>query len=87
MEGAKWADKHPNLSEEEQVGMGELGMMWQKNNLIDKACEWLKKTMYIHTEHDTDFDWATTTTIDWVTPDYDTVDEFIDGFRKWRNKL
>lgn len=22
IEGAKWADEHPNLSEEEQVGMG-----------------------------------------------------------------
>lgn len=41
-EGAKWADCHPNLSEEEQVGMGELGMIWQKKHLIDKACEWLR---------------------------------------------
>lgn len=40
-EGAKWADSHPNLSEEEQVGMGELGMLWEKKALIDKACEWL----------------------------------------------
>ena len=40
-EGAKWADEHQNLSEEEQVGMGELGMEWQKKHLIDKACEWL----------------------------------------------
>lgn len=40
-EGAKWADKHPYLSEEEQVGLGGLGMMWQKKHLIDKACEWL----------------------------------------------
>lgn len=39
--GAEWADSHPNLSEEEQVGMGELGMMWQKKALINKACEWL----------------------------------------------
>ena len=29
-EGAKWADEHPYLSEEEQVGMGGLGMIWQK---------------------------------------------------------
>ena len=42
----------------------------------------VEKTMYIHTEHDTDVDWGTTTPIDWVTSDYDTVDEFIDGFRK-----
>lgn len=45
VEGAKWADKHPNLSEEEQVGMGELGMMWQKKHLIEKACEWLQENV------------------------------------------
>jgi hypothetical protein len=44
-EGAKWADSHPNLSEEEQVGMGEFGMMWQKKHLIEKACEWLSLNM------------------------------------------
>lgn len=41
--GAKWADEHPYLSEEEQVGFGGLGMMWQKKHLIDKACEWLEQ--------------------------------------------
>lgn len=45
-EGAKWADSHPNLSEEEQVGMGSLGMMWQKKALIDKACKWLQDSVY-----------------------------------------
>lgn len=39
--GAKWADEHPNLCKEEQVGMNELGMMWRKQALIKKACEWL----------------------------------------------
>lgn len=39
--GAKWADEHPYLSEEEQVGIGGLGMMWQKQALIKKTCEWL----------------------------------------------
>ena len=29
------------VSEEEQVGIGELGMIWQKKALIKKACEWL----------------------------------------------
>lgn len=42
-EGAKWADEHPNLTEEEQVGMGGLGMIWQKKHLIDEACEWLEQ--------------------------------------------
>ena len=46
IEGAKWADEHPNLSEEEQVGMGGLGMIWQKKALIKKACEWLKGQVY-----------------------------------------
>ena len=46
--GAKWADSHPNLSEEEQVGMGGLGMIWQKKHLIEKACEWLKENIDIY---------------------------------------
>jgi hypothetical protein len=40
-EGAKWADENPYLSEEEQVGFGGLGMIWQKQALIKKTCEWL----------------------------------------------
>ena len=55
---------------------------YRKKKLIEKACEWLKKTMYIYTEYDTDVDWGITTPIDWVTSDCNTVDEFIDGFRK-----
>lgn len=46
VEGAKWADEHPNLNEEEQVGMGGLGMIWQKKELIKKACDWLRKQVY-----------------------------------------
>lgn len=45
MEGAKWADENPNLNEEEKVGLGELGMIWQKKHLIDKACEWLEENV------------------------------------------
>jgi hypothetical protein len=30
IEGAKWADSHPNLSEEEQVGMGRFGYQMAK---------------------------------------------------------
>lgn len=41
-EGAKWADEHQKLSEEEQVGICELGMEWQKQALIKKACKYLK---------------------------------------------
>ncbi len=42
IEGIKWADGHPYLSEEEQVGMGSLGMLWQKQALIEKACDWIQ---------------------------------------------
>lgn len=35
----EWADEHPNLSEEEQVGMEGLGMVWQKKHLINKAID------------------------------------------------
>lgn len=41
-EGAKWADEHPVLTEEEQVGMSGLGMEWQKQALIKKACKYLQ---------------------------------------------
>ena len=67
---------------EEYNEMVKRGHEYIKNKLIEKACEWLKKTMYIHSEYDTDVDWGTTTPMDWVTSDYDTVDEFIDSFRK-----
>ena len=46
--GYKWnletktLEKLVEPSEEEQVGMNELGMMWQKQALIKKACEWLE---------------------------------------------
>lgn len=43
--GATWADEHPSLSEEEQVGMGGLGMMWQKKAFIEKACGWMKENL------------------------------------------
>lgn len=45
IEGAKWADEHPNISEEEQVGMGGLGMTWQKKTLIKKACDWMEEAL------------------------------------------
>ena len=30
--GVRWADNNPNLTEEEQVGMGGLGMEWQNKH-------------------------------------------------------
>lgn len=35
----EWADEHPCMREEEQVGMGGLGMIWQKKQLINKAID------------------------------------------------
>lgn len=58
------------------------GKLDSKIEFIEKACEWLKKTLYIHTETIEDKDWNETKTIEWVTSDYDSVSDFIDGFRK-----
>lgn len=60
----------------------EAGAKWAKEKLIEEACEWLKKTLYIHTEFDTDIVWGTTDVTDWVTSDYDSVNEFIEAFKK-----
>lgn len=47
IEGAKWADEHPNLNEKEQIRMGELGIIRQKKSLIGKVCNWLKTQVSI----------------------------------------
>lgn len=46
IEGAKWADEHPDLSEEELVGMGGLGMIWQRKTLLKKVYNWLDDNWY-----------------------------------------
>lgn len=66
---------------EEYNEMVKRGNEHIKNKLIEKACEWLKNTMYLHTEWETD-DFGITDSIDWVTSDYDTVDTFIEAFKK-----
>ena len=58
------------------------GAKYADKTMIDKACEWLSKTLYIHTEAIEDKHWNETKTFDWVTSDYDSVSDFIDGFRK-----
>lgn len=58
------------------------GVMWADKTMIDKACEWLSKTLYLHTEEIEDKHWNETKTFDWVTSDYDSVSDFINGFRK-----
>ena len=69
--GVRWADAHPNLTEEEQVGMGGLGIEWQKQALIKKACEWIK----IHIEDYYVYD-------AWIG-DYIDVDALIRDLRKY----
>jgi hypothetical protein len=42
----------------------------------------LNKILYIHTEIEEDKDLCETNSTDWVTSDYDTVEEFITAFRQ-----
>lgn len=53
-----------------------------EKNLLEKACEWLSETLYIHTEKIEDKHWNEIKTFDWVTSDYDSVEEFIEAFKK-----
>ena len=46
-----------------------------KQELIEKACNWLDKTLFIYNEDDG-------SNTEWVTSEYNTVDEFISAFRK-----
>ncbi len=55
---------------------------YQKRKFIEKAKEWLKKTLYIHTEIEEDKHWGETNTFDWVTSDYESVEDFINSFCK-----
>lgn len=48
----EWGEKKVTQSEEEQVGMGELGMMWQKKALIKKACKWMREEFYTSKDRD-----------------------------------
>ena len=56
------------------------GAKWADKTMIEKACEWLNKTLYIHTEiNDTH---CGADTIDWVTSNYNSVSDFINDFKK-----
>ena len=57
------------------------GAEWADKTMLDRACEWLNKILYIHTEIEEDKDWCETNSTNWVTSDYDTVGEFIAAFR------
>lgn len=53
-----------------------------ERELIEKACEWLNKTLYIHTEKIENMYCNEDGTFDYVTSDFDSVSDFIEGFRK-----
>lgn len=58
------------------------GAKWADKTMLDRACEWLNKILYIHTEIEEDKDWCETNITNWVTSEYDTVEEFITAFRQ-----
>ena len=55
---------------------------YRKQKFIEKAKEWLQETLYIHTEIEEDRDFCEIMRTDWVTSDYDSVEDFINGFCK-----
>lgn len=55
---------------------------WADKTMINKACAWLETILYIHTEMNEDKDLGEMSVINWVTSDYDSVEEFIHRFRK-----
>ena len=55
---------------------------YRKQKFIEKAKEWLQGTLYIHTEIETDRDFCELMRTDWVTSDYDSVEDFINSFCK-----
>lgn len=93
MAGAKWADENPKndvyrdtngdiISLEELEKRYNQGIEHRKQKLINKVCEWLENTLYIHTEYIEDKHWGVVDTMDWVTSDYASVEDFIENFRK-----
>lgn len=58
------------------------GYIKGKKDIIDKACEWLSGILYIHTEVEEDKHCGTTKSYDYVTSDHDSIDDFINEFRK-----
>ena len=56
--------------------------MVDRQEFIEKAKEWLEQTLYIHTEIEEDRDFCEIYRAEWVTSDYDTVEDFINSFCK-----
>ena len=68
-------------SSDYQIGVCD-GVRLADKTMLDRDCEWLNKILYIHTEIEEDKDWCETNSINWVTSDYETVEEFITAFRQ-----
>ncbi len=59
-----------------------VGGVYVHDKLIEKAREWFKKTLYVHTEINEDKFWGERKPIDWVTSDHDSVEELVNDFCK-----
>ena len=59
----------------------EEGAKWAGATMIEKACNWLKNIMYIQTDYEEDID-GVGCTFSFLTCDFDSVDEFIEYFKK-----
>lgn len=70
-------DKDVNLTD-----AFEAGAEWDKEAIIEKACKWLQKTLYIHTEINEDKHWCKDNPINWVTSDHNSVEDFIESFKE-----
>ena len=55
---------------------------YQKQKFIKKSKEWLERTLYIHTEIEKVNYWGIVNSESWVTSDYKSVEDFINGFCK-----
>lgn len=80
---AEWGDGWEDYDDYKYVKKAFInGAKWADKTMVEKACEWLNKTLYIHTEEIEDKHWNEIKTFDWVTSDFDSVSDFIEGFRK-----
>lgn len=60
----------------------EAGAEWDKEVIIEKACRWLQKTLYIHIEFNENKDWCKDNPISRVISNHSSVEEFIKDFRE-----
>ena len=73
-EGAKWADENPNSNGKELLYVAQKTAERTKNEVISKACEWLKGQLI---DNQDNCGYAVVSTFDTTT-----VEEFICDFKK-----